>query len=171
VHWWNNVLYDTCSLVSLYEVNSVYPGFESQFPFILTIEEVLHGDRLDPMKAAYFRGRVRLVESPHPQFVAEAIGAGNLPKALSRVDSAIYVTALRRKTRVITGDIRLANALDKQGLLAGNMALALRSLVLEGVVSKSDCGNILVNLAGRGEFLLNPNKPQTWKTLEDYRFP
>jgi len=171
VHWWDNVLYDTCSLVSLYEVNSVFPGFAKHFPSILTIEETLDRDRLDPKKGAFFRDRVTLVETPKTESLVETVVKSKLSKSLSKVDAILYATALLTKTKVVTGDARLAKALEKKGLLAGNMTLALRTLVLEGEISESVCADILTDLAEKGEFLLNPNKSQNWEFLKDYRFP
>jgi hypothetical protein len=90
---------------------------------------------------------------------------------LRQEDTFIYATAVHYQYTVITGDKRLAQALVRECLRVGNVALMLKTLVSNQVVSETACNAILADLVTRHDFILPPNRLQTWATLRRYTFP
>lgn len=86
------------------------------------------------------------------------------------MDKLVFATAVHSGLAVVTGDKRLAKAIQKKGLAVGNMALILQELVKTKKLKSSAVEKILHELADRKDYLLGVPRP-TWDDLKDYTFP
>ena len=77
---------------------------------------------------------------------------------------------IRFKIPIVTGDKRLAKAVQSKGLEVGNMALILQELVMTNKLKSMSVEKILQAIADRKDFLLGIPRP-TWNDLTDYTFP
>jgi len=169
--WWNNALYDTCSLITLDKMLLDYPEMEQHFQGILALEASFWADQLRRDTAARIRPRVTYLEGPAASDLARILTATRLSKALAQVDKLVCATAVHHRLTVVTGDKRLAQAVARAGLYVGNVALVLKTLVRSRALSEVGCNALLAGLVKRREYILPPNYPQTWATLRHYTFP
>ncbi len=102
---------------------------------------------------------------------AQILKTAGLSVSLSEVDKLVYVTAVHFQDTVVTGDKPLARAVTRSGLRAGNIALILKALVGQRVLTVRECDEVLGNLAARKDFILPAWQAQTWDTLKTYTFP
>ena len=171
VRWWNNALYDTCSLITLEKILLDHPDMRDCFLDILTIEECLSEDGIEAETATRMRPLIKLQDLPPPTELARIFTKAHLSQTLAGVDQLVYATAVHSGLAVVTGDKALARAITKSKLTVGNIALILKELVLSHSLSVSDCDFILSDLVNRKDYVLPAKQPQNWATLSRYRFP
>ena len=94
-----------------------------------------------------------------------------LPRSCSRTDRLVYATSLHHRIPVVTADRKLARALARERLLAGNITSALRDLVLAGHLGQERVVEVIVALAAKQEHLLPDSVPPSWDALRGYTFP
>ena len=169
--WWKTALYDTCSLITLDKLLRDRPSLSRRFPKkLLALEVSLSADQMDADTAKRLKVIVELCPLPTPTELAGLLASVGLSKALADVDKLIFATAVHSKLAVVTGDKRLAKAIQKRGLEVGNMALILQELVETKKLRSSAVEKMLQDLADRKDYLLGIPKP-TWHDLKDYTFP
>lgn len=168
---WNNFLYDTCCLITVDKILLDYPLMESYFQGIMAIEESFSRDRMKEETVNRIRPRVRLVALPPIGTLKTILETNKLPKSLAEVDRLIFAAAVYHSLRVVTADKELAGRLLKLNLDVTNCALILKQLVIDGVIVVPQCEAILASLVARKDHILPPGRPQTWASLEKYRFP
>jgi predicted nuclease of predicted toxin-antitoxin system len=167
--WWKTALYDTCSLITLDKLILERAALAGHFPStILALEESLSADQLREETAQRMRSRVTVCGLPAK--LGAILVSANLPRALARVDTLVYATAVHGRLSVVTADKRLAKAIRAAGLQFANIALILRNLVASKHLSKRQCEELLKGLAARNDFLLG-TPTATWADLEAYSFP
>lgn len=93
-----------------------------------------------------------------------------LSKVISDIDKIVFAGAVLSKIAVVTRDRRLAQAVQRKKLRAGNMALVLRELVETKKLDKKACEILLRGLAAQHDYLLDVPNP-TWADLKNYTFP
>ena len=170
--WWNNALYDTCSLITLSLVLESQPAIRKHFSGVLTVEECLSSDNLRiDSKSRIERFVARIVDLPGPVDLSRILVKANLPSATAGVDALVYSAAVHHSYPVVTADKSLAKALAGLGLHGGTMAMVLRDLVENDLLSVDACRKLLQELSERNEFILPANVPPTWEQLRQYRFP
>jgi hypothetical protein len=169
--WWDNALYDTCSLITLDKLLLDHPELAHHFRHVLAIEASFSADQLRETTAQRMRQRVTLSAMPKASDVARILAMAGLPRALADVDRLIFATAVHHGITVVTGDTRLARALTRQRQHVGNMALILKTLVMTHGLAITACDAILADLVKRQDFILPADAPQTWATLQGYTFP
>ena len=169
--WWDNALYDTCSLITLDKLLLDHPELAHSFRHVVALEASFSADQLRETTTQRMRQRVTLSAMPRASDVARILATAGLPRALADVDRLVYATAVHQGMTVVTGDIRLARALTRHGQYVGNMALILKTLVTTHGFAITACDAILADLVKRHDFLLPANAPQTWATLQSYAFP
>ncbi len=169
--WWNRALYDTCSLITLDKLFLDHPEMERHFQGMLALEASFGADQLRQETAARLQPHVTCVEGPVASDLGRILTATRLSKALAHVDKLVFATAVHQGLTVVTGDKRLARAVAQAGQHVGNVALALKALVIGREVSEATCNALLAHLVQRREYLLSPDRPQTWATLRHYTFP
>ena len=150
---------------------STPPELAHHFRRVLAIEASFSADQLRETTAQRMRQRVTLSAMPRASDVAKILATAGLPRALADVDRLIFTTAVHHGMTVVTGDIKLARALARQGQHVGNMALILKTLVTTHILAIAECDAILADLVRQHDFILPLNSPQTWTTLQSYRFP
>jgi hypothetical protein len=168
--WWPNALYDTCSLITIDKILQIKPDLESHFVGITALEVSFTVDQLQSSVVSRMQARTRIVELPLTEQLTKILEGVQLSIALAEVDILIYATALSNKLVVVTGDKRLAKALQQQGAKVGNVAMILKSLVSSRKLKRSECISLLVELAKGNEFLLGKPDPK-WADLKGYKFP
>lgn len=169
--WWNDALYDTCSLITLDKIFQDHPEMETHFRMVLALEASFRSDQLRKATASRMQPRVTYLDAPALPDLRNILAAAHLPKVLAQVDKLIFATAVHHGLKIVTGDKRLAQAVAQKGLHVGNIALALKTLVVSRVLSTAECNAILADLVKRRDYLLPRNHPQTWTTLRCYTFP
>ncbi len=169
--WWDNALYDTCSLITLDKLLLDHPELAPHFRHVVALEASFSADQLREPTAQRMRPRVTLAAMPRASEVARMLATAGLPRALAAVDRLVYVTAIHQGMTVVTGDRRLARALMRQRQHVGNMALILKTLVTTQGLAIAACDAILADLVKRHDFILPADTPQTWATLQHYAFP
>jgi hypothetical protein len=169
--WWDNALYDTCALITLDKLLLDHPELAHYFRHVIALEASFSADQLRETTAQRMRQRVTLSAMPRAPDVARILATAGLPRALADVDRLVFVTAVHQGMAVVTGDIRLAQALTRQGQHVGNMALILKDLVTAYGLATTACDAILADLVTRHDFILPADAPQTWATLQRYTFP
>lgn len=169
--WWDNALYDTCSLITLDKLLLDHAELAHYFRHVVALEASFSADQLRETTAQRMRQRVTLSAMPRASDVARILATAGLPRALADVDRLVYATAVHQRMTVVTGDIRLARALTRHGQYVGNMALILKTLVTTHGLAITACDAILADLVKRHDFLLPADAPQTWATLQSYAFP
>ncbi len=169
--WWDNALYDTCSLITLDKLLLDRPERAYHFRHVLAIEASFSTDQLRETTAQRMLQRVTLSALPRASDVARILATAGLPRALADVDRLVFATAVYHGVTVVTGDIRLARALTRQGQHVGNMAMILKTLVTAHGLAITECDAILADLVKRHDFILPADAPQTWATLQSYTFP
>lgn len=169
--WWKAALYDTCSLITLDKLLQDRPSLSRRFPKkLLALEVSLSADQMYTDTAERMKEFVELCPLPTPTELANLLSSAGLSKALADVDKLIFATAVHSELAVVTGDKRLAKAVQKRGLEVGNMALILQELVETKKLKSSAVEKMLKGLADRKDYLLGIPKP-TWDDLKDYTFP
>jgi hypothetical protein len=169
--WWDNALYDTCSLITLDKLLLDHPELAHHFRHVVALEVSFSADQLREATAQRIRQRVTLSALPRASDVARILATAGLPRALADVDRLVYAAALHHGVTVVTGDIRLARALTRHGQHVGNMALILKDIVTTYGLATTACDAILADLVTRHDFILPADAPQTWATLQRYTFP
>ena len=169
--WWKTALYDTCSLITLDKLLQDRASLSRMFPnTILGLEESFTVEQMYQDIAARIKPRVLICTLPPPTELAQLLSSAGLSKALSDVDTLVFATAVHFGYGVVTGDKPLAKALQKTGVVVGNMALILQELVKTRKLKSSLAEELLQRLAGRKDFLLGIPNP-TWNDLKNYTFP
>jgi len=74
------------------------------------------------------QSRVDYLDMPDVPELTRILATAQLSKALAQVDIFIYARAVHYQYKVITGDKRLAQALVRERLRVGNVALILNTL-------------------------------------------
>ena len=136
--WWNDALYDTCSLITLDKVFLDHPEMETHFRGILAIEANFRSDQLRKATASRMQPRVTYLDAPAVPDLTNILAAARLPKVLAQVDKLVFATAVHHGLTVVTGDKSLAQAVAQKGLYVGNIALALKTLVVSRVLSTAE---------------------------------
>jgi hypothetical protein len=169
--WWDNALYDTCSLITLDKLLLDHPELAHYFRHVVALEASFSADQLREPTAQRMRQRVAFAAMPRASDIARILATAGLPRALADVDKLVYATAVHQGMTVVTGDRRLARALIRHGQHVGNMALILKTLVTTQGLAITACEAILADLVKRHDFILSADAPQTWATLQSYAFP
>jgi hypothetical protein len=150
--WWNEALYDTCSLVTLDAVLRDHAEARPHFPAILAVQASLAAGHVRKETAARIAQFARLCCLPPVKELNRILSVGRLPLAFADVDRLIYAAAVYHRHHVITGDGNLAAALAKCHLRAGTLARALKELASKGVLSEPEHEEIVTGLAARKRF-------------------
>jgi hypothetical protein len=115
--WWKTALYDTCSLITLDKLILERAALAGHFPStILALEESLSADQLREETAQRMRSRVTICGLPTLAELSAIFASAYLSKALARVDTLVYATAVHGRLSVVTADKRLAKAIRAAGL-------------------------------------------------------
>ena len=169
--WWTIALYDTCSLITLDKLLQERRTLARYFPKkIFALEESFSIEQMREDTADRLKDRVEIGQLPPAKELAVLLSPSGLSKALSDVDKLVFATAVHLRIGVVTGDKRLAKAVQQQGLHVGNMALILKELVETKKLTSTTITKLLQSLADRKDFLLGIPNP-TWDDLKDYTFP
>lgn len=169
--WWMTALYDTCSLITLDKLLQDRPSLSRWFPKkLLALEVSLSADQMYAETAERVKEFVELCPLPIPTELGIPLSSAGLSKAISDVDKLVFATAVHSKLAVVTGDKRLAKAIQQQGLEVGNIALILRELVETKKLKSIAVEKMLQGLADRKDYLLGIPNPK-WSDLRDYTFP
>ena len=169
--WWKTALYDTCSLITFDKLLQDRPSLSRWFPTkLLGLEVSLSADQMYVETAERVVEFVELCALPTSTELAKLLSSPGLSKAFSDVDKLVFATAVRFKIPIVTGDKRLAKAVQSKGLDVGNMALILQELVMTKKLKSTAVEKILQALADRKDYLLGIPRP-TWNDLKDYTFP
>ncbi len=164
-------LYDTCSLITLDKLLEENSALAAHFPErVLCLEVCLSRDQVYPETAARLVLRVEHLDLPPVKVLTELLSDPELPRSLSEVDRLIFATAVHSGLSVVTGDKRLAKALQRRGHAVADMAIILRILVLSKKLRASEAESLLKRLAARQEFLVGMPNP-SWSDLKRYSFP
>ncbi|MBM4320227.1 MAG: hypothetical protein FJ125_09755 [Deltaproteobacteria bacterium] len=169
--WWDDALFDTCSLITVDKVLAIEPVLAAHFSRQRCLEANLSGDQLRPDAAARVRQRATLVELPPLTELARHLGSPHQPSSCSRVDRLVYASSRHYCIPVVTADRQLALALAREGLLAGNITCALRDLVLARYLSETRVVELLRALVAAREHLLPDSASPIWEALRTYSFP
>lgn len=168
--WWKSAIYDTCSLITLDKLLLERRSLSRYFPKkVLALEVSLSADQMYPETAERVSEFVEVCPPPPLTELAHLLTKSNLPKSLSDVDKLVFATAVHAELGVVTGDIRLAKAVQQRGLEVGNMAVILQELVRSKKLLSSVVEKLLRGLANRKDYLLGIPEP-TWHDLKDYKF-
>lgn len=171
MRWWTTALFDTCSLITLDHLHQDYPSLSRMFPEkVLVLDVSLTTDQMRPDTSERMKNRVEFCSLPSPAVLAKLLASAELSKALAHVDKLIYATAVDSGRSVVTGDKRLAKAIQRHGLKVGNMALIMQELVIVKKLDSTIVEAALKSLANRKDFLLGIPNP-TWNDLKGYKFP
>lgn len=169
MNWWKSALYDTCSLITLDKLLQNRPSLSRWFPKkVLALEVSLSEDQMYAATAKRVMDFVELCPLPTPTELANLLSSPGLSKAFSDVDKLVFATAVDAHIAVVTGDKRLAKAVQGKGLKVGNMALILQELVKTGKLKSTAVEKMLQALADQKDYLL---QEPTWNYLKDYKFP
>jgi predicted nuclease of predicted toxin-antitoxin system len=169
--WWKAALYDTCSLITLDKLLQDRPSLSRWFPKkFLALEVSLSAEQMYEETAERLKEIVEICPLPTPTELAGLLSSAGLSKALADVDKLVFATAVHSDLVVVTGDKRLAKAVQQRGLEVGNIALILQELVTTKKLKSSAVEKMLQDLADRKDYLLGIPKP-TWNDLKDYTFP
>lgn len=169
--WWKTALYDTCSLITFDKLLQDRPSLSRRFPKkLLVLEVCLSADQMYAETAERLKERVEHYPLPTPTELAGLLSSAGLSKALADVDKLIFATAVHSGLAVVTGDKRLAKAVQQKGLVVGNIALILQELVTTKRLKSSVVEKMLQGLSDRKDYLLGLPKP-TWNDLKNYTFP
>jgi hypothetical protein len=169
--WWKTAIYDTCSLITLDKLLLERRSLSRYFPKkVLALEVSLSADQMYEETAERIGEHVEICEPPPLTELAGLLSSSGLPKSLSDVDKLVFATAVHSELAVVTGDIRLAKAIRKQGLNVGNLALILQELVQTRKLKSSVVESLLQGLADRKDYLLGIPNPK-WSDLKSYSFP
>src|SRR5947209_6676492 len=147
--WWNEALYDTCSLVGLDAVLQDHAGVRPHFPAVLAVQASLAAGHVRKETAARIAQFARLCSLPPVKELSRILSLGRLPLALADVDRLVYATAVYHRHPVVTGDGSLAVALAKSRLRAGGLASVLKEMSQDGALSQADYAEIAAGLATR----------------------
>jgi hypothetical protein len=147
--WWNEALYDTCSLVTLDAVLRDHAEARPHFPAVLAVQASLAAGHVRKETAARIAQIARLCCLPPVKELNRILSVGRLPLAFADVDRLIYAAAVYHRHHVITGDGNLTAALAKCHLRAGTLARALKELASKGVLSQPRHDQIVAGLAAR----------------------
>ena len=168
--WWKPAIYDTCSLITLDKLFQERKSIARFFPQrVLALEVALSEDQMYAETAARLRPRIDVCEPPRLADIAAILSAAVLPKSLSEVDKLVFATAVHSKRAVVTGDRRLARAVQEHALEVGDMAVILQELVVDGKLTVSIAEKLLAGLATRQDYVLGIPSP-TWDDLKNYKF-
>lgn len=169
MNWWDEALFDTCSLITVDKIELDYPELARRFfPTLRAIEPSLSADNLYAETAERLSRRVRLVDLAPIEVIA-AILPG-LPSALAEVDRLVYVTAAHFRLNVVTGDRSLGRSCVRAGLPCADIALILRELVESRSLSVAELDSLLIRLRDRNEYILGSSTPD-WSSMRRHQFP
>ncbi len=169
--WWKTALYDTCSLITFDKLLQDRPSLSRWFPNkLLALEVSLSADQMYAETAKRVMEFVELCALPTPTELTKLLSSSGLSKAFSEADKLVFATAVCYKIPVVTGDKRLAKAVQSKGLYVGNMAMILQELIMTKKLKSTAVEKMLQALADRKDYLLGIPRP-TWNDLKDYTFP
>jgi hypothetical protein len=169
MHWWDEALFDTCSLITVDKIELDDPELARRFfPALTAIEPSLSADNLYAETAERLSGRVQLVDLAPIEVIASLLPG--LPSALAEVDRLVYATAAHFRLSVVTGDRSLARMCVRAGLPCADIALILRELVEKRSLSVSELETLLIRLRDRKEYILG-SCPPDWSSMRRHRFP
>lgn len=168
--WWPNAVYDTCSLITIDKLLQIDADLGQHFVGITALEVSFTIEQMREEIAARMNVLAAKVEMPSPERLIEIFREAQLSKALAEVDRLVYATAVAGNLAVVTGDKRLAKALNARGVTVGNVAMILKTLVMSRKLKRTRCTEMLLGLAERKDFLLGKPDPK-WSDLEGYSFP
>ena len=145
----------TCSLITLDKLLQDRPSLSRWFPKkVLALEVSFTAEQMREDTAERMNERTEFYSLPSPAALVNLLSSAGLSTALSDVDKLVYATAVQSALSVVTGDKRLAKAIQQQGLEVGNMALILQELVKTKKLKSTDVEKMLQALADRKEYLL-----------------
>jgi hypothetical protein len=171
MNWWNQALFDTCSVITLDKLRQEEPMLARHFSAsIRVILATFSEDQLNEDTSGRMRPILTLQEIPSNEELAKFLKKFNPSIALSDVDKLVLATAVLNKLAVVTADRQLGKAVVAAGLQVANMALILKELVNTKKLSQSHCEKLLIALARRNDLILGTKTP-TWPDLKKHRFP
>lgn len=150
--WWNEALYDTCSLVTLDAVLQDHAEARPHFPAILAVQASLAAGHVRKETAARIAQFARLCCLPPVKELKRILLTGRLPLGLADVDRLTYAAAVYHRHYVVTGDANLVIALTRANLRAGSLIGVLNELVVTGALSEPEHEEIVAGLAARKRF-------------------
>jgi|694.fasta_scaffold05056_11 predicted nucleic acid-binding protein len=171
MYWWNQAIFDTCSVITLDKIREIDPEIGNCFPkTIRVIEATFAIDQLRDDTVERMRRVVTVCDIPSSEDLSAIYKKHSLSKSLSDVDKLLFATAVHHGLAVVTADRQLGKAIEAQSLEVTDMATVLRELVTKKRISKSACETLLVELANRRDLILGTTKP-SWNKLRSHRFP
>ena len=158
-------------MLTLNKILLDHPEIEAYVQPILSIAPCFLAVQLQRETAARMRPYVICLDMPDALEWAQILATAQLSRALAQVDTFIYATAVRYRYRVITGDRRMVQALVRERLRVGNIALILKTLVSSQVISETAYNAILEDLVARRDFILPPNLHKRGQRYDVLPFP
>lgn len=169
--WWNQAIFDTCSVITLDKVRQISPQIGKYFPkTIQVIAATFSNDQLHKETAERMRNFVSLLETPANKDLSQIYKKFILSNSLSEVDKLVFATAVHNKVAVVTADRQLGRAILARVLKVNDMAGILRELVMDKRLAQSSCEKLLVELANRRDLILGTTTP-SWNDLRKHKFP
>ena len=169
--WWNQALFDTCSVITLDKLRQEEPQIARYFSVsIKVIAATFSEDQLNEDTSARMQQVLTLQEIPSNAELAKFHKKFKPSIALSDVDKLVFATAVLNKLAVVTADRQLGKAIVTAGLQVANMALILKELVNTKKLSQTHCEKLLIALALRNDLILGTKTP-TWLDLKKHKFP
>ena len=171
-NWWDDALWDTCSLITLDLLVQWDEGFRLRIGAPHYVPYSLSHDDLRPETAERLRTIVgAAVAPPDPLTAIGIVRRAGLGPSVAEVDRAVFVTAVHHALNVVTADKQLARALVARGRQVASVAIILKELVAGSALTTQACDSALAYLVSQQEFLLPPDGPQGWAGLRNHRFP
>lgn len=169
--WWNQALFDTCSVITLDKLRQEDSQIARDFSVsICVIAATFSEDQLNEDTSARMQPVLTLQEIPTNAELATIYKKFKPSRALSDVDKLVFATAVLNKLAVVTADRQLGKAIAAAGFHVSNMALVLKELVSTKRLSQTHCEKLLVALAKRNDLILGTTTP-TWLDLKKHKFP
>ncbi len=169
--WWNQAIFDTCSVITLDKIRQIDPKIGKCFPkTIRVIDATFAEDQLREDTVNRMRPVVTVCDTPSSKALLEIYKEHRLSKSLSEVDKLLFATALYHNLSVVTADRQLGKAIKAVSLNVADMATLLRELVQNKKISRSACETLLAELAKRMDLILGTTTP-SWNDLRSHSFP
>lgn len=168
--WWNNALYDTCSLITIANILLDHDGLSSHFTAFLAIEISFSAEQMRAETRERLQPRLKTCDLPPLAELNRLLSSEKLRGSLATVDRLIYAAAVHHRHPVVTADKDLGKLIAKGKLKVANVSLILKEMALARRVTKIQYNAILASLVHRKDCILGNHVP-TWNTLQEYRFP
>lgn len=169
--WWNQALFDTCSVITLDKLRQEDPQIARYFSTsIKVIAATFSGDQLNEDTSARMQPFFTRQEIPSDKDLATFLKKSKPSIALSNVDKLVLATAVIHNLAVVTADRQLGKAIAAAGLKVTNMASILKELVNTKQINQTHCEKLLIALANRNDLILGTTAP-TWLDLKKHKFP